>query len=146
MKKADLARTLAAWLHRDQMYNDTTPYFEHLRAVAGRVENAGGDEDLICAAWLHDSLEDTDCFPSTLRNLFGDVVLADVTALTRDKDGTTYADYIEQVAKSERAARIKLEDLRENIQACLALPDDHPKKSLLDRYVKALHQLQWGDA
>ena len=49
----------AARLHRDQVRKGTAvPYVTHLLAVAGLVGEAGGTEDEVIAALLHDAVED----------------------------------------------------------------------------------------
>ncbi|NJK44821.1 MAG: hypothetical protein HC933_11530 [Pleurocapsa sp. SU_196_0] len=58
------ARTLALEAHADQRYGDQ-PYVVHLERVVSVLEQFGvtpetsSGEALLCAAWLHDSLEDT---------------------------------------------------------------------------------------
>jgi (p)ppGpp synthase/HD superfamily hydrolase len=37
------------------------PYLSHLMEVAGMVQGAGGTDEAVAAAWLHDVLEDTNC-------------------------------------------------------------------------------------
>jgi (p)ppGpp synthase/HD superfamily hydrolase len=55
----DAALGLAADLHADQRRKGTDiPYVSHLLAVAAIVLEAGGDEDQVVAALLHDSVED----------------------------------------------------------------------------------------
>jgi len=53
------ALTLSFDLHRNQIRKGTgVPYLTHLMAVCSLVGEYGGDEDLMIAALLHDSLED----------------------------------------------------------------------------------------
>lgn len=48
------------------------PYISHLMAVTALVAEAGGDEDQLCAAILHDALEDVaGCTPEMLSERFG---------------------------------------------------------------------------
>ncbi|MBA2320744.1 MAG: HD domain-containing protein [Deltaproteobacteria bacterium] len=48
------------------------PYISHLMAVTAFVAEAGGDEDQLCAAVLHDALEDVPgCTPEFLAERFG---------------------------------------------------------------------------
>ena len=40
--------------------NNKTPYWYHLRDVVNNLEMMGiDDESILCAGWLHDSIEDT---------------------------------------------------------------------------------------
>lgn len=65
-----------------------TPYIAHLFAVAGLVAEAGGDEDQIIAALLHDWLEDIEgAREEVLEERFGPRVRRIVVGLT---DTTTF--------------------------------------------------------
>lgn len=50
------------------------PYIVHPRAVAELVAEAGGTPEMICAAWLHDVVEDTQCALTDIRSMFGSTV------------------------------------------------------------------------
>lgn len=53
--------------HGDQKRKYTfEPYWHHLTNVAALVKEYGHTEDMVCAALLHDILEDTDCDPDDL--------------------------------------------------------------------------------
>ena len=53
------ALLFAARLHANQFRKGSqTPYIAHLLSVAALVLEAGGDEDLVIAALLHDAVED----------------------------------------------------------------------------------------
>ncbi len=53
------ALVFAARLHRDQVRKESgVPYVTHLLAVASLVGEAGGDEDAVIGALLHDAAED----------------------------------------------------------------------------------------
>ncbi len=56
----DLAEVevVARAAHAAQKDKAGRPYAEHLQAVAEGVRARGGGEDLVAAAWLHDSVED----------------------------------------------------------------------------------------
>ncbi|MGA7622931.1 MAG: HD domain-containing protein [Candidatus Acidiferrales bacterium] len=73
----DSAFQLASGLHREQCRKGTgIPYISHLMSVAALVLEAGGDEDQVIAALLHDAMEDQGGPPTleTIRRLFGDRV------------------------------------------------------------------------
>ena len=97
------------------------------------------------AAWLHDAIEDT---PTTAADLlergYGADVVAIVTALTKTESGSSYQDWIEQMAASGfvPAMRVKLADLSDNSDpARLAqLPPDRAA-SLAARYERAKETL-----
>jgi len=58
-KRFDAALLYAHQLHRSQERKESgVPYVTHLLAVAAIVGEAGGHEDLVIAALLHDAIED----------------------------------------------------------------------------------------
>jgi (p)ppGpp synthase/HD superfamily hydrolase len=65
------------------------PYVFHLREVADMVQLAGGTEEMVAAAYLHDILEDTEVPYNELWLEFGDTVANYVQWLS---DATTLAD------------------------------------------------------
>jgi len=73
----DLAFQFASGLHHTQCRKGTAiPYISHLMSVAALVLEAGGNEDQVIAALLHDTIEDQGEAPTlkTIRRLFGDRV------------------------------------------------------------------------
>ncbi|HQS58355.1 MAG: phosphohydrolase [Gallionellales bacterium 35-53-114] len=90
MKKTILAANFAANKHRDQRRKDreASPYINHPLALAFVLTNEVDgitDEDVIAAAILHDTIEDTKTSTSEITNLFGENVLRIVMELTDDK-------------------------------------------------------------
>jgi hypothetical protein len=66
------------------------PYTVHLAEVAGLVRDAGLDEEVQAAAWLHDVVEDTHVGEAALRAEFGDRIASyvmQVTDVSRPEDG-----------------------------------------------------------
>jgi (p)ppGpp synthase/HD superfamily hydrolase len=112
------AIALAVNAHRGQQEMNGNPYILHplrlMLAVSG--------EDAQIAAVLHDVVEDT---PVTLDDLraagFADHVVAAVDHLTRRED-ETYAEFIERIQPHDLARRVKLADLRDNMNI-LRLPE-----------------------
>ena len=63
------------------------PYISHLFSVAALVAEGGGDEEQLCAAILHDAVEDIPgCTPAILAAEFGERVARLVTALSDSVD------------------------------------------------------------
>jgi (p)ppGpp synthase/HD superfamily hydrolase len=58
-------------------------YIVHPTQVAGIVKSVGGTPSMICAAYLHDVLEDTQVPEYVLRTEFGDLVTDMVVWLTK---------------------------------------------------------------
>jgi len=83
------ALAFSAHKHRDQRRKDSraSPYINHPIDLANVLCNEGGirDEVVICAALLHDTIEDTETSPEELRHRFGDDICAVVLETTDDK-------------------------------------------------------------
>ena len=79
----------AAYKHRGQRRKsrEAVPYINHPIGVARLLAEVGGvtDEDVLAAAVLHDTLEDTATTPEELEEAFGPVVLGLVAEVTDDK-------------------------------------------------------------
>ncbi len=83
------ATKFAALKHRDQRRKDhvASPYIIHPVTVANELTQAGvTDPEVIAAALLHDTLEDTETTPAELTDAFGERVCSMVLELTDDKD------------------------------------------------------------
>jgi guanosine-3',5'-bis(diphosphate) 3'-pyrophosphohydrolase len=111
------AAAFAAEKHRDQRRKDTaaTPYINHPLKVALTLMEAGEyGEELILAALLHDTIEDTRTKPDEIMEKFGPTVLAIVLEVTDDKNLSKEERKELQVAnshlKSESAKKLKLAD------------------------------------
>lgn len=57
-------------------------YIIHPQRVAAIVEKHGGTDEMIAAAWLHDTVEDTDVTPDLITKMFGDEIATIVEGLT----------------------------------------------------------------
>tara|TARA_B100000614_G_scaffold262909_1_gene300492 strand:+ start:68730 stop:69323 length:594 start_codon:yes stop_codon:yes gene_type:complete len=79
VRAKDFARTA----HQGQTRDDGAEYFSHPSRVVDRVRGYSGDENTICAAWLHDTIEDCEGVTSEmLQDLFGSQVTSIVEELT----------------------------------------------------------------
>jgi (p)ppGpp synthase/HD superfamily hydrolase len=54
-----------------QKRNNSDPYWHHPRAVAALVTEVTKDEEMITAAWLHDTVEDTKVTLEQIKQEFG---------------------------------------------------------------------------
>lgn len=83
------AAAFAARKHSTQRRKDraASPYINHPLALAATLANEGGvtDPDVIAAALLHDTVEDTDTTPAEIEAAFGARVAAIVAEVTDDK-------------------------------------------------------------
>jgi guanosine-3',5'-bis(diphosphate) 3'-pyrophosphohydrolase len=119
MQKIILAANFAANKHRDQRRKDreASPYINHPLALAFVLTNEVTgitDENVIAAAILHDTIEDTDTTTTEISNLFGEAVLRIVLELTDDKNlpkETRKQLQIDNASKLSREAKlVKLAD------------------------------------
>jgi (p)ppGpp synthase/HD superfamily hydrolase len=124
------AARFAAEKHAQQKRKGATgePYFNHLLEVAELVA-AGSDDldvELVMAAFLHDTVEDTGVALSELEEVFGKEVAAVVAEVTDDKSLPKEIRKQLQVEnaykKSERAQTLKLADKISNLRAIVASP------------------------
>jgi (p)ppGpp synthase/HD superfamily hydrolase len=85
--KIEQAIRAATILHQDQLRMGTLPlpYISHLMAVVLILSDYTDDEDALVAAFLHDTLEDTDYTLDELREDFGGPVSEIVLSLTEPK-------------------------------------------------------------
>lgn len=83
------AARFAAEKHRMQRRKDVeaSPYINHPIALADLLANEGGIDDpvVLCAALLHDTIEDTQTTAEELRTVFGDEIASVVLEVTDDK-------------------------------------------------------------
>ena len=118
------AATFAAEKHRDQRRKDVeaSPYINHPLAVATLLAADGGvtDVELLTAALLHDTVEDTRTSREEISHHFGNAVSALVAEVTDDKALPKARRKELQVKnaphKSERAKQLKLADKICNIR------------------------------
>jgi len=104
------ALAFAAHKHRDQRRKDrdASPYINHPIALADVLVNEGGvsDVEVLCAALLHDTVEDTATTPEELVDAFGPRVARIVAEVTDDK---TLSKADRKRLQVEHAARLSPE-------------------------------------
>ncbi len=108
------------------------PYIDHLKRVASKFT----DDPLRIVALLHDLLEDCPQWTEgALRNLFDSEIVDSIVALTKQKD-QTYDSYIEQVKQDAWAVRVKLEDLKDNMDLSRFTVPIAKDNAMVDRLIK----------
>lgn len=123
--KIDRARAFAAQAHEavgQRRKYTGEPYIVHPAAVAKLVASVTDDEDMICAAWLHDVVEDTEVTLAELEATFGAQIAAlvsDLTDVSTPQDGNRAArkrlDREHMTRASAKAKTVKLADLIDNL-------------------------------
>lgn len=79
------AKDFAQKAHEGQQRLDGTPYFSHCEAVAKIISEEWGirDENLICAAYLHDTIEDTKTTLDEIKINFSDEVASLIDGVSK---------------------------------------------------------------
>ncbi|MCL2160946.1 MAG: HD domain-containing protein [Betaproteobacteria bacterium] len=124
------AARFAAEKHKDQQRKgeDGSPYIHHPLDVACLLATEGGIEnpDVLVAALLHDTLEDTATTPAELIALFGEKIVGIVKEVSDDKSLPKEVRKEEQVRNapglSFEAKLVKLADKICNTRDILAFP------------------------
>lgn len=120
------ARAFAIEAHRQINHRrkySAQPYDVHLKAVADLVASVTANPQMLAAAWLHDTVEDTAVTLDQVRDNFGAEVaalVADLTDVSRPSDGNRAArkaiDREHTARASLQAKTIKLADLIDNLR------------------------------
>jgi (p)ppGpp synthase/HD superfamily hydrolase len=115
------ARAFAEDAHFGQERKYTgEPYINHCAEVAQLVRDVGGTAEMVCAAWLHDTVEDGEVELAEIRARFGPTVADLVEALTDatldkgNRKARKLLDSVRLAESSPEAQTIKLADLISN--------------------------------
>lgn len=103
------AMQIAYKAHHGQYDINGVPYIFHPYHVAEQMN----DEFTVCAALLHDVVEDTDITIEELEKIFPSEVTKAVKLLTHDKN-TDYFAYIDKIKSNPIAKAVKLADIAHN--------------------------------
>ncbi|MGH8851821.1 MAG: HD domain-containing protein [Casimicrobiaceae bacterium] len=123
------AVAFAAEKHRDQRRKDAdaSPYINHPIELASLLSAQGiGDLTVLCAALLHDTIEDTNTTGEELRREFGDAIadvvleVTDDTALDKAERKRLQIEHARSL--SHRARLVKLADKICNLRDLVASP------------------------
>lgn len=108
------AITLCATAHQNQFDKGGYPYALHPLKVMHYLKT--DDMELMCIAVLHDVVEDTKVTFSDLKHFHGmsDRVIAGIRALTK-MPGQTHEEYLEGIKANPDAIKVKMCDLRHNM-------------------------------
>ena len=129
---------LAVEAHDGQVDLAGVAYIFHIMAVTEFTRQRWGheDEELLCIAAGHDLLEDTKVTWQFLYDNFGFRVANGILALSKVGAAThSYGKYQNNVLSNVDAMKVKLCDLRHNMQAGRVLMDENTEKRM-DKYAK----------
>ena len=113
------AERFATKAHEGQMREGgQQPYIEHPRRVALAMRRKWTCPDhVVCAAWMHDVLEDTKLTYTDMHSAGFDCQVVDLVMRLTRRPNETYAAYIVRIRDSHDAwaMRLKLADLVDNM-------------------------------
>jgi len=145
---------VAARCHQGQLRHSGDPYITHPIAVAtilAGLEEAGQvDDQMLCAAILHDTVRDTPYTLAALKREFGTAIAALVAEQTaihrlRRRPGQKAAQVMATIRSADtRVIATMLADRLHNMQTIQFVP--HPwqlrqARDVLDTYLPAAHEL-----
>nr|DAJ36219.1 MAG TPA: (p)ppGpp synthetase, RelA/SpoT family [Caudoviricetes sp.] len=124
--------------HKGQKDKAGKPYILHCL----RVMNAGQtNNEMICGV-LHDLVEDTPyTFDDLKREGFTDEVINALMCVTK-KEGETYDDFITRILQNPLAVKVKINDLKDNMDITRLNQITTSDIERLQKYKKALQRLQ----
>ncbi len=148
-RKAFKALDLAKAEHMEQFRHEGAIYYIHPIRVALAVAGELGitDIDMVCAALLHDVLEDGSVTAGHIESEFGPEVARIVKQVTRPKpDGETEEDKkankikkLEEIAQADEKVRlIKLCDVLDNMRSIQYIPEYSPARDKIPRWKEEL--------
>jgi guanosine-3',5'-bis(diphosphate) 3'-pyrophosphohydrolase len=155
--KADIrpierAYEYAARLHLGQDRKSGDPYITHPLAVTTILAELGMNTETLCAALLHDTIEDTDYTLAQLRADFGEDIAALVDGVTK-LDKVKYGDaaqaetvrkMVVAMSRDIRVLVIKLADRLHNMRTLRYLPrakQEQKSREVLEIFAPLAHRL-----
>jgi guanosine-3',5'-bis(diphosphate) 3'-pyrophosphohydrolase len=152
VRPIERAYEFAARLHLGQDRKSGDPYITHPLAVATILAELGMNVETLCAALLHDTIEDTDYKLAELRTDFGDDIAALVDGVTK-LDKVKYGDaaqaetvrkMVVAMSRDIRVLVIKLADRLHNMRTLRYLPrpkQEQKSREVLEIFAPLAHRL-----
>ncbi len=157
-EKIQTAYEFAENAHKGQVRTSGEPYISHPVAVAYILLEMCMDTDTICAALLHDVVEDTGVELDTIRRKFGEDVALMVDGVTKigqvplNTKEEQHAENIRKIlmamSKDIRVIIIKLADRLHNMRTLACRPPEKQRKTSLETmsfYAPIAHRLGMND-
>ncbi|MCW2917683.1 MAG: (p)ppGpp synthetase SpoT/RelA, partial [Actinomycetia bacterium] len=152
LKLIERAYDVAAHYHREQKRKSGDPYITHPLAVTTILAELGMNQETLCAALLHDTVEDTPYTIDELRQDFGDEIAALVDGVTKlDKvkygeaaEAETVRKMVVAMSRDIRVLVIKLADRLHNMRTLRYLPRQKQEKKAretLEIFAPLAHRL-----
>ena len=119
------AMKIAYEAHKNQYDISGVPYIFHPMIVASSMQ----DEITTCVTLLHDVAEDTEISLEQLAEEFPESIMEPLRLLTH-KEGTDYFEYIKKIKINKNALKVKLSDIKHNMDESRIVGVDVPKEKL----------------
>ena len=118
MSTLEKAIEIASRAHAGQKLKDGMPYILHPLRIMSQVDSL----EQMMVAVMHDVVEDTDVTLEDIKKAgFSEAVIEGVRLMTHDED-LSYGDYIDRLKDNTIARKVKLADMRHNIDL-LRIPE-----------------------
>ena len=158
-KQYDLSKIISAYefaakAHANQVRSSGEPYITHPLAVSFILLELGMDTDTICAAMLHDVVEDTDTTLEQVKKLFGQDVAMLVDGVTKlgkiplftqeEQQAENVRKILLAMSQDIRVIIIKLCDRLHNMRTLQFRPSDKQRNTALETmniYAPLAHRL-----
>lgn len=157
-EKIKRAYALADSAHEGQMRSSGEKYITHPLSVADILLDYHMDTDTICAALLHDVVEDTDTSLDDVKKQFGEDVALMVDGVTKigqvplntkeEQQAENIRKILMAMSKDIRVIIIKLADRLHNMRTLYARPPHKQRKTSLETmnfYAPIAHRLGMSD-
>ncbi len=153
--KIEKAFSIADEAHKEQKRRSGEPYIIHPVAVATILADMGMDTDSICAALLHDVVEDTPTTAKEIRDMFGEDVEHLVDGVTKlgqiplsaskeEEQSENIRKMFLAMSRDIRVIIIKLADRVHNMRTLKFMPEEKQRykaRETLEIYAPIAHRL-----
>jgi GTP pyrophosphokinase len=148
---ADISRIQRAYIfsakqHEGQLRKSGEPYMTHPIGVARIIAEMGLDEPSVCAALLHDTVEDTDATTESLGALFGPDVAGLVDGVTKlskvkfnrreERQAESFRKLLVAMSSDIRVLLVKLADRLHNMRTL-----EHMSEGARERIAQETHDI-----
>ena len=129
---------IAVSAHKEQVDKSGQPYILHLI----RVMDAGETEQEKICGVLHDLVEDTDWTFEKLENEgFSEEIISALKCVTK-QENEAYNVFINRIKANPLAIKVKLNDLRDNMDITRLVYITEKDTERLNKYLKAYQELK----
>jgi hypothetical protein len=129
---------IAVSAHKEQVDKSGQPYILHLI----RVMDAGETEQEKICGVLHDLVEDTDWTFEKLENEgFSEEIISALKCVTK-QENEAYNVFISRIKENPLAIKVKLNDLRDNMDITRLVHITEKDRERLNKYLKAYQELK----